>query len=173
MNHIAVKPLICILIALSAGFYSNIPPAETYQCMPCGQSCDNDKYKTTGTCSNCHMELVKKSDVKFKTIEPGQVCNYINKNPGVVLLDVRSKEEFAGVVEPELGRFKNAINIPVQELEARIAEIAALKNKEIIVYCSRSHRSPRASFMLNQHGFKNVTNMQGGLSVLKDKRCLN
>jgi len=43
------------------------------------------------------------------------------------------------------------------------------------VYCSHSHRSPRASYMLSQNGFKNVTNMLGGMSAwkesVKDKDC--
>ena len=173
MIHILLHRLPGILFAVGVVFTNNITPAEIYQCMPCGQSCDNEKYNSIGNCRSCHMELVKKSDVKFKTISPDQLCNYIAKNPDVVLLDVRSREEFAGDVEPELGRIKNAINIPVQELETRIKELNNVKNKEIIVYCSRSHRSPRASFMLNQHGFTKVTNMQGGLSVMKDKRCIN
>ena len=64
---------------------------------------------------------------------------------------------------------KNAINIPVQELEKRMNELEKYKDKEIIVYCSHSHRSPRASYMLTQNGFKKVTNMLGGMSVWKDQ----
>ncbi|MBK9570546.1 MAG: rhodanese-like domain-containing protein [Chitinophagaceae bacterium] len=45
----------------------------------------------------------------------------------------------------------------------------------MVVYCSHSHRSPRASYMLTQNGFKHVTNMQQGMSVwkerVKDKAC--
>jgi rhodanese-related sulfurtransferase len=50
-----------------------------------------------------------------------------------------------------------------------MGELAKYKNKEIIVYCSHSHRSPGASYMLSQNGFKKVTNMQGGMSVWKVK----
>jgi rhodanese-related sulfurtransferase len=28
-----------------------------------------------------------------------------------------------------------------------------------------------ASYLMNQNGFTNVTNMAGGMSVLKDNRC--
>jgi rhodanese-related sulfurtransferase len=48
-------------------------------------------------------------------------------------------------------------------------ELKSYKNKNIIVYCSHSHRSPRASYILNQNGFKNVTNMAGGMSVWNDE----
>lgn len=89
----------------------------------------------------------------------------------MVLLDVRTKEEFEGAADPNYGSLKNAINIPIDELENRIKSIDHLKNKEIIVYCSHSHRSPRASYLLNQKGFKKVTNMSGGMSMLKDGDC--
>lgn len=88
------------------------------------------------------------------------------------MLDVRTKEELAGKAEPNFGTLKNAINIPVQELETKIASIQSMKNKAIIVFCSHSHRSPRASYILTQNGFKNVTNMAGGMSVFTSKECM-
>lgn len=117
------------------------------------------------------MELVKKSSVRFKNIQPSDICTYIAEHPGVVLLEVRTREEFEGKMSPELGTLKNAINIPVQELEKRLADIANLKDREIIVFCSQSHRSPRASYLLTTNGFSDVTNMEGGLMVMKDNGC--
>jgi rhodanese-related sulfurtransferase/DNA-directed RNA polymerase subunit RPC12/RpoP len=142
-----------------------------YQCTPCGSDCDNISFDKEGNCPHCGMALVKKSTVTFKTIQPSEICDYINKHPGVVLLDVRTKEEFEGKANPDFGTLKNAVNMPVQELEKRLADISSLKNKEIIVYCSHSHRSPRASYILTQNGFTNVTNMAGGMSVMKDNSC--
>ena len=118
------------------------------------------------------MELVKKSAVVFTTISPVEICSYIQKHPDVVLLDVRTKEEFEGKADPNFGTLKNAINIPVQELKSRLSSISNLKNKEIIVYCSHSHRSPSASYLLTQNGFKKVINMSGGMSVMKDNSCM-
>ena len=57
----------------------------------------------------------------------------------------------------------------MEELQARMAELEKHKGKEIVVYCSHSHRSPRASYMLTEAGFKNVTNMTGGMNVWKDQ----
>lgn len=112
------------------------------------------------------MELVKKSSVVFRTIQPDAVCAYVQSHPGVVLLDVRTRDEFIGKATPDFGTLKNAINIPVQELRARVAELAKFKGRPIIVYCSHSHRSPEASYVLTQNGFTNVTNMAGGMSVM-------
>lgn len=146
--------------------------AGSYQCIPCGRDCDNDVYDKPGKCSQCNMELVEKSTVHFKTIEPAMLCQYLADHPNVVLLDVRTREEFEGKADPNYGTLKNAINVPVQELEKNISTLASYKGQEIIVYCSHSRRSPQACYILTQNGFSNVTNMQGGMSVMKDKSCL-
>jgi rhodanese-related sulfurtransferase/DNA-directed RNA polymerase subunit RPC12/RpoP len=145
---------------------------EQYQCTPCGNDCDKEKYDEAGKCRHCQMTLVKSSTVTFKNIKPADICNYIKQHPDVVLLDVRTKDEFDGKANPNFGTIKNAVNIPVQELPARIEEIYSMKNKEILVYCSHSHRSPQASYILTQNGFNRVTNMLGGMSVMTDKSCI-
>jgi rhodanese-related sulfurtransferase/DNA-directed RNA polymerase subunit RPC12/RpoP len=141
-----------------------------YQCMPCGSECDKESFDKPGNCPICNMQLVKKSTVNFKSIKPGEVCNYIAQHPDVVLLDVRTKDEYEGNTD-DYGTLKNAINIPVQELEGRVGELKDAKNKEVIVYCSHSKRSPRASYFLTQNGFKHVTNMEGGMSTMTDDSC--
>ncbi|MDP4265663.1 MAG: rhodanese-like domain-containing protein, partial [Bacteroidota bacterium] len=146
-------------------------PAEEYVCLPCGQECDNKVYNEPGTCASCNMPLVKKSTVNIKNIQPSEICSYVSKHPHVVLLDVRTKEEFEGKADPDYGTLKNAINIPLRELQGRLSTIDSLKGKEIIVYCSHSHRSPQATYLLMQNGFTNVTNMSGGMSVMNDNSC--
>lgn len=147
------------------------PGGEVHQCTPCGNDCDSPTYDGPGRCSHCGMPLVKKSAVVFKTIQPSAICNYLNAHPDVVLLDVRTKEEFEGKADPDFGTLKAAVNIPVQELASKLSTINHLKNKEIIVYCSHSHRSPQACYILTQNGFANVTNMAGGMSVMKEGSC--
>ena len=144
---------------------------EEYQCMPCGSDCDNQVYSAPGTCTHCHMQLVKKSTVHFNNIAPADICAYIQKHPDVILLDVRTPEEFEGKANPNFGTLKNAINVPVQQLRAKLSTLEAYKEKDIIVFCSHSHRSPQASYLLTQSGFKHVTNMSGGMSVLEDNSC--
>ena len=170
--------LCCFLFCLTESSFSQVQKKqhntliEQYACLPFGQNCDNAADDKSGNCSHCHMPLVKKSTIHFKTIQPAAICNYIKNNSGVILLDVRTKEEFEGEAEPNFGTLKNAINIPIQELAQRLSSISTLKNKEIIVYCSHSHRSPQASYLLMQNGFTNVTNMAGGMSVMKDNSCV-
>jgi phage shock protein E len=71
---------------------------------------------------------------------------------GARLLDVRSPEEYAG------GHLPGAVNIPVQELDRRLAEVGPTDH-ELIVYCRSGHRSTRAAELLRQHGFTKVHNL--------------
>jgi len=114
------------------------------------------------------MRLVLKKSIVFKNVTPAELCKIVAARPGVILLDVRTSEEFSGRSDEKFGHLKNAINIPVQQLESRLAELKDGKNKEIIVYCSHSHRSPRASHILTENGFTNVKNMTGGMSIWAD-----
>jgi rhodanese-related sulfurtransferase/DNA-directed RNA polymerase subunit RPC12/RpoP len=151
--------------------FNKQPSDTTYVCMPCGSSCDNVSYKTAGVCSHCNMKLVTKISVKFNKIQPTNLCNFIKEKgqESILLLDVRTPEEFNGTAKEKFGKLAGAINIPVQDLEKRIAELAKYKNKEIVVYCSHSHRSPRASYLLMQNGFSKVTNMEYGMSEWQSK----
>lgn len=77
---------------------------------------------------------------------------------GALVLDVRTPEEFAG------RHYDSAINIPVQELEARMGELKD-KKRAIVVYCASGARSAHAAELLRAAGFADVTNA-GGLSSL-------
>lgn len=169
-NMIYIRSVIILIFFLVCS--ANLFSQDTgYVCLPCGLECDNAVHSKPGQCGHCGMGLVKRSTVVFNRLEPEALCSYIASHPDIVLLDVRSKREFEGRSTPDYGTLKNAINIPIQEMDKRIGELDAYKNKEIIVYCSHSQRSSRVSYQLTQNGFTKVTNMQGGLSVLKDDSC--
>lgn len=79
------------------------------------------------------------------------------KNQGALLLDVRTPEEFAA------GSVKGAVNIPLNELEGRLAEVK--NQKHIIVFCQSGNRSAKAAKILNDNGITNVTNGGGWRDV--------
>jgi rhodanese-related sulfurtransferase len=171
-RHVLLSLFVLSLIIPASCQVKKEKTDNIYTCLPCGSGCDKETYAKPGSCPECHMELVDKSTINFKTIQPSEICAYITNHPNVVLLDVRTKEEFEGNGHPDFGTLKNAINIPVQELESNLATISGLKEKEIIVYCSHSRRSPRASYLLSRNGFTHITNMAGGMSLLKAGDCL-
>lgn len=166
MKHLVLSLLLVASISLTTA-------AQTeYVCLPCGSSCDSHLHKSPGTCPACNMKLVEKSTIKFTNIAVEEFCKRIAANPEAIILDVRTPDEFSGAETevPSFGHFKNAININVNELESRLKELEKFKNKEVLVYCSHSHRSPRASYLLNTKGFSNVKNLAGGVSTFADKK---
>ncbi len=84
---------------------------------------------------------------------------FINK--GAIILDVRSKGEFAG------GHFKNSINIPVHQLSNNLSK---LKNKDkcIICCCASGMRSGTAKQILKSQGYTAVFN-GGSWNSLQNK----
>jgi 3-mercaptopyruvate sulfurtransferase SseA len=116
--------------------------AIVYSCLPCGSDCDSAGFDKPGTCSHCNMKLVDKSTIVHKNIEPGKMCSLDEKN--VVFLDVRTPAEFNGTAEDKFGAIKNAINIPVQELETRINELEKykIKRSSFIVHIAVVAREP-------------------------------
>lgn len=158
---------LCFILSLFFLSFTDLEGNKTdYVCTPCGSDCDKTVHSGPGICSQCNMKLVDKSTIVHKEIQPDQMCSLNEKE--VVFLDVRTPAEFNGTATQKFGAIKNAVNIPVQELETRMNELEKYKDKEIVVYCSHSHRSPRASYMLTQNGFKKVTNMAVGMSGWKN-----
>ena len=74
---------------------------------------------------------------------------------GARLLDVRTPEEFAG------GHVDGAVNLPVQDLAAKLATLADKKDKDIVVYCRSGRRSASAKQTLVGAGFKKVHDLGG------------
>ena len=74
----------------------------------------------------------------------------------VLFLDVRTSQEFKFE-----GSIKNALLIPVNEIEKKITMLEAYKSKSIIVYCRSGRRSKMATKLLKEKDF-NVNNLEGG-----------
>jgi rhodanese-related sulfurtransferase len=145
--------------------------AEKYVCIPCGHDCDAAVTTKPGECEHCKMEMVKQSTIVNANILPADLYPFIMKTgaDSVLLLDVRTAEEFNGTAKEKFGRLKNAVNIPVQELKDRIKELEPYKNKNIVVYCSHAHRSAAAAYQLTQNGFTKVINLLYGMHMWKDE----
>ncbi|MCL6591772.1 MAG: FAD-dependent oxidoreductase [Firmicutes bacterium] len=72
----------------------------------------------------------------------------------IFLLDVRTPGEF------RQGTIPGAVNIPVDSLRDRLAEIP--KDKPVYLFCQIGLRGYIATRILMQHGFTNVKNLSGG-----------
>jgi len=76
-----------------------------------------------------------------------------------LLLDVREPDEFTG----ELGHIPGSRLIPLKELPARIHELEAYKDKDVIVICRAGVRSTTAAAILTGLGFEHLSNLKGGM----------
>ena len=79
------------------------------------------------------------------------------KDPNVKMLDVRSVIEFSDA------HIKGALNIPIDTLGLRLAELHQ-PQASYIVLCRTGNRSPMAADMLLQSGMQNVKVMEGGMT---------
>jgi rhodanese-related sulfurtransferase len=73
----------------------------------------------------------------------------------LVILDVRSAEEFAAGHVPE------ARNIPHDQVAARLAELAPLHRKTVVLYCRSGRRSGIAAKILRDAGFTDLRQLEG------------
>ena len=80
-----------------------------------------------------------------------------NDNNSLLVVDVRTQEEF------EEGAYPGSVNIPLDDLADRLAELGSNPGREIVVYCASGARSAYAQRMLMQMGYTNVKN-GGGLA---------
>ncbi len=86
----------------------------------------------------------------------------LDAHEDVFVLDVREPHEVQIV---NIG----APLIPLGELAKRVGELAAEKNREIVVHCKSGGRSQKAALILKNAGFTHVENLTGGILAWADK----
>ncbi len=108
----------------------------------------------------CAQTVPPENNITVKELK-----NQIKENPNLIILDVRNQDELKG----PLGKIDGVINIPVQDLGNRIAELDKYKDKEIAVICRTGHRSSIGTKILLKNGFKKVENVEGGMTAYREK----
>lgn len=86
-----------------------------------------------------------------------QATQLMNQGKALVL-DVRTPAEFA------TGHVRDAKNIALNELAAKLAELEKYKDKPVIVVCQSGIRSTKAMTLLKKAGFNQVVCMDGGMA---------
>ena len=81
------------------------------------------------------------------------------KSKGAFILDVRELNEFLQE------RIQGAVLIPLGQLRYRLNELP--KDKEIVVVCRSSDRSPVGLDILRKAGYKKSSCMTGGINAWK------
>jgi glyoxylase-like metal-dependent hydrolase (beta-lactamase superfamily II)/rhodanese-related sulfurtransferase len=106
------------------------------------------------------VETWEKSGKAVQTvtsIEPEEMLEYADS--GYEILDVRRS------TEAETEHVSGAINISLVDLENRLEELD--KDGKYLVHCAGGYRSMIAASILTNSGFKNLINIHGGFSKIK------
>ena len=100
-----------------------------------------------------------KMDGLYQTISSYEVKSKLERGEDIVILDVRTEEEYRKFKKIES---EKVIRIPLKELRKSIDKLP--KDKEIIIVCQIGNRAYEAQRILQGYGFKNVKVMEGGMA---------
>ena len=92
-----------------------------------------------------------------KKLSPRELKNKIQQHEKLFLLDVREPQEY------QYCRIVNSVLIPLNQIPQRMGELD--KNQEIVVICHHGMRSEQAANYLVKSGFKNISNLTGGIDA--------
>jgi adenylyltransferase/sulfurtransferase len=90
-------------------------------------------------------------------MDPIDVRQLLETNPGAIIVDVREPFEFA------ICRVEDAIHLPMRQVPGAIDTLP--RDQPIFVICHHGHRSRRVMQFLNDQGFAKVTNIRGGIDA--------
>lgn len=112
------------------------------------------------------MDFVKQAKSQIQEIDVSAVNALLDE--GYQVLDVREPAEFLA------GTIAGALNIPRGILEPAADRQYAGRREELmdrdkkwLLFCASSGRSAMASVVLQQMGFKNIKNINGGMNAWK------
>ncbi|MBK8955130.1 MAG: rhodanese-like domain-containing protein [Saprospiraceae bacterium] len=115
-------------------------------------------------------------NVQYKTLYPADLRKFLQENPTYVLIDVRSPGEFADTSRfgnLNQGRIIGAINIPIDSIDKNMDKLKSYMGQPIVLYCSHSQRSRRVGKKLSENGFKQLYNLNGGMTWMNqaNEKC--
>ena len=128
------------------------------------QFCGIERPKTMGPLEVAQNKAVADAPVVdgIPQISVEALKKKIDASEDVFVLDVREPHEVQIV---NIG----APLIPLGELSKRVDELAAYKDREIVVHCKSGGRSQKAAQFLKSAGFQHVENLAGGILAWADK----
>ena len=94
----------------------------------------------------------------MKTITAKELQDLIKIKPSLLLVDVRETSEW------QSQHVESSINLPLSDSQGIHAFLKSKnKSEEIFIMCQRGGRSFSFATFLNENGYTNITNVEGGL----------
>ena len=90
----------------------------------------------------------------YEQISPQEAKERMDKEADVIILDVRTQEEY------DSGHIKNAVCLPNEDILSE-PDILPDKGRQILVYCRSGNRSKQAAQKLADMGYENVLEFGG------------
>lgn len=96
-----------------------------------------------------------------KYLEPEELDKWYSENEDFVIIDTRNDYEY------EMGHFKNAITLPINEFTEFPQAVEnikdEIKDKKIVTYCTGGIRCEKATAWMRENGFDDVYQINGGI----------
>jgi len=108
-----------------------------------------------------YQEMLKEIKTQIEEVTVNQVHGMINNGDGIVLLDVREKDEWRE------GYIEGAVNVTRGMLEMQVERAVPDKSSRVIVYCAGGVRSAFAAKVMEEIGYQDVASMAGGFNGWK------
>jgi rhodanese-related sulfurtransferase len=108
------------------------------------------------------------SNLPYKNLSFKETADLLQKEKDLLVIDIRPAEQFNSkdtIISNNLGKIKNAKNIPYAEFKQHLQELQAYKQKTILLYGVSGDGDPaRAASELTENGFTNVYQLLGGIN---------
>ena len=131
--------------------FNEIKFIKDLECPCCGENPSiKELFNYEELCGTSSMPLQEEiSAVELKKL--------IANNTAPILIDVREPIELQG------GNIPNSINIPMQEIPARLNELP--NDRPLVIYCHLGIRSLHVINYLKSNGYENLSNLTGGIDA--------
>lgn len=115
-------------------------------------SCGNNTVKKNG---DIYKDPIKTISPVYNNISPSEAKKRLENEKNIVLLDVRTREEY------EEKHIPDSVLIPVDILADEAGNTLTDKNVPVFIYCRSGRRSVTAAKILIEKGYTDVYNLGG------------
>ncbi len=110
-----------------------------------------------------YEDLVAEAKAATEQTDADAVHGALESGEDITVVDVREPDEF------EAGHLPGAKPLPRGLLEYKAADELPDKDARIVVHCARGGRGSLAAKSLQEMGYTNVANMDGGVNAWRER----
>ena len=105
-----------------------------------------------------HPNTTPDAEHRAPSISPEELKQWLDEKRDITLLDTRNEYEISE------GAFENAVNPHIQHFTELAGAVENLdKKKPMVMYCTGGIRCEKAALLLQEQGFENVYQLDGGI----------